>query len=161
MDVEAIDDILHKHEHRRSNIIAILQDLQARENYLREEALRYISGRLELSLARIYEAATFYKAFSLVPRGKHKVKVCCGTACHLGGGALNIEQITRALDLDENGNTSDMLFTVETVNCLGICALAPVVAVDEDYYDAVTPGKVTRMLSKYGQGKEEEPVEED
>ena len=65
------------------------------------------------------------------------------------------------VDLDENGNTGDMLFTVETVNCLGICALAPVVAVDEDYYDAVTPGKVTRMLSKYGQGKEEEPVEED
>ena len=100
MDVEAIDRILEIHEYRHSNIIGILQDAQAIENYLPEEALRYISKKMEISLTRIYDIATFYKAFSLVPRGRHIIKVCCGTACHISGAVSNIDQIKRVLNVE-------------------------------------------------------------
>jgi NADH-quinone oxidoreductase subunit E len=96
MDIEAIDQILEIHEFKLSNIIGILQDAQTLENYLPEEALRYISKKMEISLTRIFDIVTFYKAFSLVPRGKYTVRVCCGTACHLGGAVSNIEQIKKA-----------------------------------------------------------------
>ncbi|KKK81391.1 hypothetical protein LCGC14_2813930 [marine sediment metagenome] len=164
MDRQAIDAILEKHGYSHASTIAILQDMQALDNYLPEEALRYISEQLEMSAARIYEIATFYKGFSLEPRGRHMIKVCCGTACHLGGAVQNVDQIKRELDFDEIGNTTDMEFTLEPVNCLGICALAPVVAVDEDYYDGVTPDKISRILSRYGGGTkdaEDGYVEED
>jgi NADH-quinone oxidoreductase subunit E len=99
MDFEAIDEILEKYESRHSNIIAILQDVQVLENYLPEEVLRYISRKIEISLTRIYDIATFYKSFSLVPRGRHIIKVCCGTACHISGAVSNIDQIKRVLNV--------------------------------------------------------------
>ena len=155
MDFEAVDQILEKYEYRHSNIIAIMQDVQVLENYLPEEVLRYISRKMEISLTRIYDIATFYKAFSLVPRGRHIIKVCCGTACHISGAVSNIDQIKRVLNVEEGKTTEDRMFSLETVNCLGTCALAPVIAVGEEYHDAVNPGKVEKILTKYSDGDEE------
>ncbi len=149
MDFQEVDRTLEKYDHKHSAIISILQDVQGIENYLSEETLRYISERLELSLTRIFDIATFYKAFSLVPRGRHTIKACCGTACHLGGAVRNLDQIERILHVKEGETTDDRMFSLETVNCLGACALAPVIVVDDDYYDGVTPGKIEKILSAY------------
>lgn len=149
MDCTRIDQILERYGWRHCEIVGIMQDVQAIENYLPVDVLRYISEKMEMNLARIYDIATFYKAFSLVPRGRHVVKVCCGTACHLGGASQNLDQIKRALDVEEGQTTADRLFSIEKVNCLGTCALAPVVLVGEDYYDAVNAGKVEKILSLY------------
>jgi NADH-quinone oxidoreductase subunit E len=149
MDSQAIDQILEKYEYRHSNMIGILQDAQALENYLPEEALRYISKKMEINLTRIFDIVTFYKAFSLVPRGKYTIRVCCGTACHLGGAPQNLDQLNRLLQIKDGETTDDRIFSLETVNCLGACALAPVVAVDEDYHEAVNAGKIEKILSNF------------
>jgi NADH-quinone oxidoreductase subunit E len=139
----------------------MLQDIQRLENYLPLETLHYVGRKLEVPLSRIHYIATFYKSFSLVPRGKHIVKVCLGTACHLNGAVQNLEQIQRTLDIGEGGTTEDMLFSLETVNCVGTCALAPVTVVDDKYYDAVTPRKVERIISNYSGEAEDTKGEED
>ena len=154
MDFENIDHILKTHGYRHSAIISIMQDVQGIENYISEEALRYISEKMELNLARIFDIATFYKTFSLTPRGRHTIKVCCGTACHLGGADRNLDQIKRSLDIEEDETTDDRMFSLETVNCLGTCALAPVVMVEEDYFDAVKPGQIQKILSGYRSASE-------
>jgi NADH-quinone oxidoreductase subunit E len=149
MAFEQVDEILDKYGHRHDALIGILQDLQRLENYLPQEMLLYVGRKLEVPLSRIYYIATFYKSFSLEPRGKHIIKVCLGTACHLTGASQALEQIQRTLHICEGETTHDMLFSLETVNCLGTCALAPVTVVDDTYYDAVTPGKVEKILSNY------------
>lgn len=149
MDFQKIDTILEKHEYRHAHIIGIMQDVQSVENYLPEEALRYIARKMELSLTKIFDIATFYKAFSLEPRGKHTIKVCCGTACHLGGAVQALEQFNRILKIREGETTDDRMFSLETVNCLGACALAPVVAVGNDYHDTVNAGKIEKIVSSY------------
>ena len=154
MDFQSIDRILEKYKYRHSAIISILQDAQRIENYLPAEVIRYISKKLELSLVRIFDIATFYKAFSLKPRGKHMIKVCCGTACHLSGATQTIDRVNRTLNIKDGETTDDKLFSLETVNCLGACALAPVVAVGNDYYEAVNAGKIEKILSEYN-GEEE------
>jgi NADH-quinone oxidoreductase subunit E len=154
MDAEAIDRILEKYEYRHSDIIEIMQDIQRIENYLPMDGLLYISEKLELALTRIFDIATFYKAFSLKPRGKHVIKVCCGTACHLNGATQSLEQINRKLDIKDGETTEDRRFSLETVNCLGACALAPVVVVGEDYHDSADAGKIDKILSSY-QSEEE------
>jgi NADH-quinone oxidoreductase subunit E len=155
MDFQAIDRILEKYKYQHSHIIGIMQDVQALENYLPEEALRYIARTMELSLARIFDIATFYKAFSLVPRGRHIIKICCGTACHLGGAIPNIEQVKRILNVNEGETTDDRMFSFEKVNCLGTCALAPVIAVGKEYFDEVNPGHIEKILTKFSKGSEE------
>jgi NADH-quinone oxidoreductase subunit E len=160
MKISSIDSILEKYGYKHENIIAIMQDVQAIENYLPEEVLREISRKMELSLTRIFDIVTFYKAFSLVPRGRHIIKVCCGTACHLGGAVSNIDQIKRTLKIDEGSTTDDRMFSFETVNCLGACALAPVIAVNDEYHEAVNAGKVNKILSSYRQDEEEEKEDE-
>ena len=149
MDFDRIDQVLLKYEYRHADIISIMQDIQGIENYISEETIRYIAEKMELNLARVYDIATFYKAFSLVPKGRHTIKVCCGTACHLGGSDRTLDQINRLLKIKEGETTGDRLFSLETVNCLGTCALAPVVMVEDDYYDEVKPGRVEKILSKY------------
>lgn len=149
MDIQVIDSILEKHEYRHSDIIGIMQEVQHIENFLPEEALRYISRRMEISLTRIFDIVTFYKAFSLKPRGRHIIKVCCGTACHLGGAVQNLEQINRTLNIKDGETTDDRMFSLETVYCLGACALAPVVVVDDEYHEAMKAGKTEKMLSSY------------
>jgi NADH-quinone oxidoreductase subunit E len=155
MDLKAIDNILEQFEFKHSNIIGILQEVQSIENYLSEEALRYIAVKTELSLTRIFDIVTFYKAFSLVPKGRHTIRVCSGTACHLGGAVQNLEQLNRVLQLKEGETTDDRMFSLETVNCLGACALAPVVAVDDEYHDAVNSGKIDKIISSYREEDEQ------
>jgi NADH-quinone oxidoreductase subunit E len=155
MDRQAIDNILEKYGYRHTDIIGIMQEIQKLENYLPEEALRYVSRNMELSLTRIFDIATFYKAFSLVPRGRHVIKICCGTACHLGGAPQTLDQIQRGLGISDGETTEDLMFSLETVNCLGACALAPVVAVGEDYHESVDAGKMDKIILAYAEEKEE------
>jgi NADH-quinone oxidoreductase subunit E len=161
MGFERVDAILESYGYRHDALIGILQDVQRLENYLPLETLQYIGEQLEVPLSRVYYIATFYKSFSLKPRGKHIVKVCLGTACHLNGAVQNLEQIERTLQVGEGETTEDRVFSLETVNCVGTCALAPVAMVDEDYYGAVTPGKVDKMLSVYSEGSEVDQSDED
>jgi NADH-quinone oxidoreductase subunit E len=126
-----------------------MQDIQRLENYLPPETLKYVSRRMEVPISRVYHIATFYKSFSLEPRGRHIIRVCLGTACHLNGAVQNREQIERVLEIRDGETTSDMIFSLEAVNCLGTCALAPVAMVDDEYYGEVTPGKVERILDNY------------
>jgi NADH:ubiquinone oxidoreductase subunit E/NAD-dependent dihydropyrimidine dehydrogenase PreA subunit len=135
-------------------LIQILQDVNDEYNYLPEFALKYVSERVEIPLAQVYHTATFYTAFSLEPRGEHLIKVCMGTACHTRGALRVLEELERRLEVKAGETTEDLLFTLETVNCLGCCALAPVVVVDEDYHAGMAPSKVEKMLSHYrGKGK--------
>lgn len=149
MDSKAIDQLLEKYQHAPSSIIAILQYLQETEHYLPEMDLAYISERLPLPLSRIYRIATFYNAFSLRPRGKFLINVCLGTACHVRGAARVLDKIKMDLDIDVGGMTKDRLFSLETVNCLGACALGPVVVIGDDYHGQMTPGKISTILKRY------------
>ncbi len=161
MGFEKVDEILDKYGHRHDALIGILQDVQRLENYLPLETLQYIGTKLEVPLSRVYYIATFYKSFSLEPRGRHIIKVCLGTACHINNAAQNLEQIQRTLDIGEGETTGDKMFSLETVNCVGTCALAPVTVVDDKYYDAVTPGKVERIISNYSGEAEDTTGEKD
>lgn len=152
MDFEKVDSVLEQYDYKHEALISMLQDIQRLENYLPQETLQHVSQKLEVPLTRIYYITTFYKSFSLEPRGRHIVRCCLGTACHLNGAVQNLEQVERTLDIAEGGTTEDRTFSLETVNCVGTCALAPVMMVDEDYYGAVTPGKVDKILSAYSNG---------
>ncbi|MES0350208.1 MAG: NAD(P)H-dependent oxidoreductase subunit E [Desulfobacteria bacterium] len=161
MSFEKVDEILEGYGHRHDALIGMLQDVQRLENYLPLETLQYIGTKLEVPLSRVYYIATFYKSFSLEPRGRHIIKVCLGTACHLNNAVQNLEQIQRTLDIGEGETTEDMVFSLETVNCVGTCALAPVTMVDEDYYGAVTPGRVEKILTGYTEETEDRKSDED
>jgi NADH-quinone oxidoreductase subunit E len=157
MGLEEVDAILDKYGFRHDALIGILQDVQRLENYLPRETLQYVREKLDVPLSQIYYIVTFYKSFSLEPRGRRIVKVCLGTACHLSGAVQNLEQIERTLSINAGETTEDRTFSLETVNCVGTCALAPVTMVDEDYYGEVNPGRVEKILSAYsnGSGSEE------
>jgi len=134
---------------RAEMLIQILQDVNSEYKYLPENALKYISERLQVPLAQVYHVATFYTAFSLTPRGKHLIRVCVGTACHARGALRVLEELERRLEIRAGETTEDRQFTLETVNCLGCCALAPVVVVGNDYHAAMVPGKIGSLLKHY------------
>ena len=113
-----------------------------------KDALRIVADDLDLPLSQLYEVATFYRSFSLGPRGTHEVKVCLGTACHLRGGPMILENFERELGVKAGQTTSDLEFTLETVNCVGACALAPLVLVDSEYHGGTRPSKIKDILSK-------------
>ena len=133
----------------RESLIVILQETSAAFNYLPEDALRTISARLEIPFSEVYGTASFYKAFSLEPKGKHIVQVCLGTACHVRGAPLVLEELERLLGIPDGKTTDDGLFTLETVNCLGACALGPIVVVDGEYHGNMTMGKVAKVVDTY------------
>jgi len=149
MDPKGIDRILEKYEYKDSAVIAILQDLQEEDNYLSENDLVYISENLPIPLTRVYSIATFYNAFSLTPRGKYPISVCLGTACHVRGAPMVLDRLRLELGIDVGGVTEDGLFSLETVNCLGACAMGPIVVVGKDYHGQMTPAKVGTALKKY------------
>lgn len=149
MDPKAINRILKKYDYEQSSIIGILQDLQGDENYLPEKDLEHISERLSMPLTRIYRLATFYNAFSLTPRGKYLINVCLGTACHVRGASMVLDKIKLDLGIDVGGMTEDRLFSLETVNCVGACALGPVVIIGDEYHGQMTPAKVESTIKKY------------
>ncbi len=144
-----VENILKQNGHRKERIIQILSDIQRIYNYLPKEVLQYISGRLRLPLSEIYSIATFYSAFSLKPRGKHLVTVCMGTACHVRGAPAVLSRLEERLGVESGGTTTDNQFTLKTVNCLGACALAPIVVVDEEYHGQTTVNKVDKLVKSY------------
>jgi NADH-quinone oxidoreductase subunit E len=156
MNLENVEEILAKYEHNESQIISILQDVQVLHNYLPAEVLKYVAERLNMPLARAYSIASFYKAFSLEPRGEHLIRVCLGTACHVRGGPRILETTERILGIKADETTTDYKFTLKSVNCLGCCALGPVMVVDDEYYGKLPPAKVEKILHNYGYSSKEE-----
>ena len=143
-----VDKIMAGHNRDRSAVIAMLQDIQAEFRYLPEEVLRYLSQSMDMPVARIYSLASFYRAFSLEPRGKHLIHVCLGTACHVRGAVRILGTIERTLGLQAGETDANLEFTLETVNCLGACALGPVVVVNGEYHGQMTSAKATRLLKR-------------
>jgi len=144
-----IDAIVDSYGAARESMITVLQDANKAFNYLPEPVLHRIATRLGVPYAEVYGAASFYKAFSLEPRGAHIIQVCVGTACHVRGAQRILEELERRLDIPAGRTTKDALFTLETVNCLGACALGPIVAIDGDFHGSLTAAKVPRLLDAY------------
>ena len=159
--LEAIDSIMEKHGFRESRLVGILQDIQKELRYLPQDALRHVAERLGVPLPRVYSVATFYRAFSLKPRGRHIIKVCVGTACHVRGAPKVLEEFERTLGVLAGDTTYDFEYTLLTVNCLGCCALGPVVVIDDEYH-SVKPWQTESLLARLqpGQGaaRGESPV---
>lgn len=148
LDSKTMEEILDRHGRNPANVIAILQDVQAEANWLPEEDLRTICAQLSIPLTKMMSLATFYRAFSLLPRGKHIVSVCLGTACHVRGGERILGAVERELGLLAGHTDDDLQWTLETVGCLGACALGPIVVVDGEYHGQMTSAKATRLLQK-------------
>lgn len=150
VDLKPLDGILRNNGGVKADrLIPLLQDLQKVYGYLPRGALLEASRRTGIPASRMYGVATFYEQFHLAPRGRHTIKCCRGTACHVKAGAEVIGILQRALGLTEGGTTGDLRFTLETVACLGTCFLAPAMMVDDDYYGGLTPGKVESLLKRY------------
>lgn len=147
--MKKVDVIVDQYGCNRDSLISILQDIQAGYHYLPEEVIRQVARRLDLPLIQVYGVATFFKAFSLKPRGKHLVHVCLGTACHVRGAPAVLDEVKRQLGVETGDTTKDMKFTLETVNCLGACALGPIVVVDGNYQGKMRPGKVKGVFKQY------------
>jgi len=153
LKLKDVDKILKDHDYKKSNLIPILQDIQAENRWLPCEILKYVSEKLEIPLIDIYSLATFYKSFSLKPRGKHIITVCCGTACHVRGGPKVLQEIQNQLHIGVDETTPDQKFTIETVRCLGACALGPLVVIDGKYHGQMNTKKVASTLKKYAKKK--------
>jgi NADH-quinone oxidoreductase subunit E len=146
---EEIGNILARHNYSESALISILQDIQKEKNYLAEDDLRNAAIRLNIPLTRVYALATFYKAFSLKPRGRHLVNVCLGTACHVKGGVGILRRLERDLKIKGGETTDDDRFSMETVRCVGCCGLAPVIVVDGNFHGKLTQGQIPGILKLY------------
>jgi NADH-quinone oxidoreductase subunit E len=149
VDLQAVCEIIERHGHQKASLIGILQDIQAKMNYLPRKALVQVGKSLDLPLTHIYEVATFYKAFSLEPRGRHTIHVCLGTACHVRGGSRVLDYLENRLELKPGETTKDLSFTLERVNCLGACALGPMMVIDKKYYGKINTNKIESILGKY------------
>jgi NADH-quinone oxidoreductase subunit E len=149
VDLQTICEIIEKHGYQRASLIAILQDIQAKMSYLPRKALMQVAKSLDVPLTSIYEVATFYKAFSLEPRGRHSIQVCMGTACHVRGSARVVDYLENRLEVKSGGTTEDLAFSLESVNCLGACALGPMMVIDKKYYGKTNTNKIESILKKY------------
>lgn len=148
-EIKAIDEILESHSYDPTLLIAIMQDIQKLYHYLPEDCLKYISKKLNLPEAKIYGVATFYENFSLDVKGKYIIKICDGTACHVRKSVPVLEEFRKVLGVSaENPTTDDMLFTVETVSCLGACGLAPACTVNDEVHPAMTPEKARALIDE-------------
>lgn len=144
---DKVDSIIEHYGKKQSALIPIIQDVQAEYRYLPAELLSYIAEKIGITESKAYSVATFYENFSFEPKGKYVIKVCDGTACHVRKSLTVLERIYKDLGLSkEKHTTDDMLFTVETVSCLGACGLAPVVMVNDDVHPSMTPDSVTELL---------------
>jgi len=149
MNPRKVDEIISRYPAQQGILIQLLLDLQSEFNWIPKEAILRISERLKIPLSQIYRVASFYKAMSLTPRGRHVVNVCLGTACHVRGGPRIMDKAEESLKIRAGETTQDMKFSLERVNCLGCCALGPVIVVDKDYHGKVTPVKVKEVLESY------------
>jgi NADH:ubiquinone oxidoreductase subunit E len=149
MENAKLDDIITANGGTRKSIIPILQEIQSHFNYLPEKELRYVSKKMDIPLIDLYSIASFYSSFSLTPRGKHLVQVCLGTACHVRGAHHVLDETKKRLQIEPDETTKDKDFTLKTVNCLGACALGPIVVIDEKYHGNTRAQKVKTILDLY------------
>jgi NADH:ubiquinone oxidoreductase subunit E len=151
---EQINSIIDQYNGDKQFSLAILQDTQKTYNYLPRQAIVQIARRLDVSLGEIYRLATFFTAFSLQPKGKYETKVCLGTACHVQGSQRILEQLERDLDIKAGQTSPDGKFSIEGVRCVGACALAPVIMVNENIYGKASSTKISKLLKKLGKDEE-------
>jgi NADH-quinone oxidoreductase subunit E len=149
MEIEKIDRIIDKYNSEANNLLQIMLEIQSQNNWLPREALKRISEKLFVPMTRIQHIATFYKAFSLVPKGKHKVHICMGTACHVRGAGRILDTVEGATGIKPGETDMDMKFSLETVNCLGCCALGPVMELDGKVHGKLSPVKTAEVLKLY------------
>lgn len=149
MDATFVNSILERHPKEPSSIIQVLLDIQNELYYLPKDILEYVSRSLGVPISRSYHLATFYKAFSLKPKGKYPIAVCTGTACHVQGAVKILDQISRELHIKEGETTADKKFSIESVRCLGCCGLAPVVTVGKSLHGKVPLSRVPKILQQY------------
>jgi NADH-quinone oxidoreductase subunit E len=148
MDFKAVDLVIDKHQEKRTALITILHEIQDKYNHLPEEALRKVASRLRMDLNDLYGVATFYKSFSLTAKGKHSVTLCLGTACHVRGGPRILKEVKKFLNIEPGQTTEDKRFSLNVVNCLGVCAIGPVMLVDGKFYGEMNPVKAKRIIEK-------------
>jgi len=151
MSIEQIDKIIDKYKNQKGVLIQLLLDIQRQLNWIPKEAIMRINERLKIPVSEIYRVASFYTALSLKPRGHHLVRVCSGTACYVRGGPRILDSVELSLKIKPGETTGDKNFSLETVNCLGCCALGPVVEIDGQYFGKLSPSNVGKLLSKYNQ----------
>jgi NADH:ubiquinone oxidoreductase subunit E len=149
MDLQRLETIFSRYEGEVSDLIPVLQDIQDEYSYLPKDELKVVAERLHVPLTQIFSVATFFKMFSLIPKGKHQIRVCLGTTCHLRGGARLVESFSHRLKVEPGYTTKDMMFSLETVGCLGSCAQAPVTMIDDKYFGRVSVDKVPKILKIY------------
>jgi NADH-quinone oxidoreductase subunit E len=149
MDKPQIDKIIEKYPNDPSSLIQILLEIQSENHWLPKEAIERVSEKLRVPLSRIQHIATFYKAFSLVPKGRHEIHVCVGTACHVRGAQRILDRVQDLTGISPGETDLDMKFSLETVNCLGCCALGPVMVVDGEYHGKMAPAKSEDVLKNY------------
>ncbi len=149
MDTDRIDQIIHEHQGNASSLIQILLEIQKENRWLPKEVLERVSEKLQVPLTRIQHIVTFYKAFSLIPRGRHEIHVCMGTACHVRGAPRVLDAVQDLTGIKPGETDLDRRFTLETVNCLGCCALGPVMEVDGKHHGKMAPADIGKVLKKY------------
>jgi NADH-quinone oxidoreductase subunit E len=149
MEGSKIDSIIQLYGAKESAILGILQDIQAEEKYLPKEALEYVSQKMNIPLVQVFRIATFYNALSLKPRGRHKIDVCLGTACHVRGGGKILDKMERDLGIAMGETTKDKRFTLEAVHCVGCCSLGPVAVVDGEVFGRLAQDKVPALLKEF------------
>mgnify|MGYP001136889344 CR=1 FL=1 len=146
---EKVAAVINKYNAEPGQIVSILQDIQTQYYYLPKEILIEISQTMKIPLSRVFAVATFFRAFSLKPRGRHLINVCLGTACHVRGAGRILEKIERTLGISRGKTTDDSKFTLDTVNCMGCCALGPVIKIDEEYFGQMKIEKVDPLFADY------------
>lgn len=146
MDLKSVEIIVEKYQEKRTALISILHEVQDRYNYLPEEALKIVASRLNMDINEIYGVATFYKSFSLIPKGKHSITLCLGTACHVRGGPKILREVKQLLKIEPGETTPDREFSLNAVNCLGVCAIGPVMSIDGKFYGEMNPMKAKRLI---------------
>jgi NADH-quinone oxidoreductase subunit E len=149
-DLSKAEEILERYPQEEPALIQVLQDVHRAYNYLPCDVLERVADALEVPLAKVFSVSTFYKAFSLEPQGDTIVKVCTGTACHIRGAGQLVEELERQLGVGPNETTEDLRFTIKTVNCVGACAMAPLLIVGERYFGSAKPAKVSKYLAEGG-----------
>jgi len=149
MDDTKLNEIINKHQGEASSLIQILLEIQRENHWLPKEVLERVSQKLNVPLSRIQHIVTFYKAFSLVPRGRHEIHICMGTACHVRGAPRLLDTVQELIGIKAGDTDMDLKFSLETVNCLGCCALGPVMEVDGKYHGKISPAEIEGVLKNY------------
>ncbi|HEY8540843.1 MAG TPA: NADH-quinone oxidoreductase subunit NuoE [Pseudothermotoga sp.] len=152
---EKVEEILQKHGYKKENLIRILLDVQKQYRYLPEDVINYIGVALQIPPAKIFGVGTFYAQFSLKPKGKYTILLCDGTACHMEGSTALLKAIEEKLNIKPGEVTKDLMFSVDQVGCLGACALAPAMVINEEVYGNLTPEKVKQIIEKIKEGEKD------